>query len=559
MRDAEALLLVHDEQAEVAELHILREQTVSADDDLDLAGGEILERRLLLRLGAEPADHVGAYRERREPVLQGLQVLEREHGGRREDGDLLAVHHRLERGAHRHFGLAIADVAAQQPIHRRRRLHVALDVGDRRALIGREIPVERVFELLLPVRVRAEGVALHRLARGVELEQLFGHVAHGLLDAGLRLFPGRTAKPVERRARGSGVTLDQVEAFDRHEELVVARIPELHELLRLDAHLDALESDEHTDAVIDVDDEIADFQIAEVREEGGGGRAPALVDLALLFEDVGLGPELETRFRQPEPLREVAGADQHAGPVGIFGALDRHREDVVVGEQLDGAFGTAGRVGDEEDGVAALASAANLRHPVLDAAVELHRRLTGHVARLCVGIRVAADLEGLEERGAFEPACAPRPRSRSIPLAARRALPWRPPRRSWRDLLRELLAVRMHFVRLRDQDDRTLTAPQVVEDGRRSILPLVLVIGGDQLLQRRDRRLVERGGRSLRRRVVGADRLDRVAHELEPERLARARREEVDHAAANAELARLVDRVLPRIAGGCEQVAEIDR
>ena len=64
--------------------------------------------------------------------LQRLLVLEREHRRRREERDLLAVHHRLERGAHRDFGLAVADVAAEQAVHRRRRLHVALDVGDRR-------------------------------------------------------------------------------------------------------------------------------------------------------------------------------------------------------------------------------------------------------------------------------------------------------------------------------------------------------------------------------------------------------------------------------------------
>ena len=133
--------------------------------------------------------------------LQRLEVLEREHGRRREDRDLLAVHHRLERRAHRDFGLAVADVAAQQAIHRRRRLHVALDVGDRRLLIGRQLPLEGVLELLLPVRVGAEGMARDRLARGVELQQLLGHVAHGLLDARLRLLPRRAAELVERRAR----------------------------------------------------------------------------------------------------------------------------------------------------------------------------------------------------------------------------------------------------------------------------------------------------------------------------------------------------------------------
>ena len=140
-------------------------------------------------------------------------------------------------------------------------------------LIRRQIPLERVLELLLPVRVGAEGMALHRLARGVELEQLLGHVAHRLLDAGLGLFPGRAAEPVERGARGAGVALDQIEPLDRDEELVVAGVAELHELLRLDADLDALQADEHADAVIDVDDEIADLEVAEVGEEGA--RSPS--------------------------------------------------------------------------------------------------------------------------------------------------------------------------------------------------------------------------------------------------------------------------------------------
>ena len=47
VRDAETLLLVDDEQAEIPELHVLREQPVRADDDFDLAGLQILERLLL--------------------------------------------------------------------------------------------------------------------------------------------------------------------------------------------------------------------------------------------------------------------------------------------------------------------------------------------------------------------------------------------------------------------------------------------------------------------------------------------------------------------------------
>ena len=125
MRDAEPLLLVHHEQAEVAEVDVLRQQPVGADDHVHLAGGQVGERLLLLGARAEAADHVDRHREGREALAERPQVLEGEHGRGREEGDLLAVHDRLERRAHRHLGLAVADIAAQQPVHGRRRLHVA--------------------------------------------------------------------------------------------------------------------------------------------------------------------------------------------------------------------------------------------------------------------------------------------------------------------------------------------------------------------------------------------------------------------------------------------------
>ena len=44
--DAEALLFVDDQQAEIAELDVLREQAMRADDDIDFAFGQILQHRL---------------------------------------------------------------------------------------------------------------------------------------------------------------------------------------------------------------------------------------------------------------------------------------------------------------------------------------------------------------------------------------------------------------------------------------------------------------------------------------------------------------------------------
>jgi hypothetical protein len=54
VRHAEALLFVDDEQAEVLEVDVLREQAMRADDHVEAAGGERFQRflDLLLRCGS---------------------------------------------------------------------------------------------------------------------------------------------------------------------------------------------------------------------------------------------------------------------------------------------------------------------------------------------------------------------------------------------------------------------------------------------------------------------------------------------------------------------------
>ncbi len=272
--------------------------------------------------------------------------------------------------------------------------------ADRGLLIGGQLPLEGVFELLLPVRVGAERMARHRFPCSVELEQLLRHIAHRLLDARFGFLPRRPTEPIERGPRRAGVHLNEIEPLDRDEQFVLARIPELHELLRISSDVDALEADEQPDAVIDVDDEVAGLQIAEIGKERAGGGLAAFVDLALFLEDVGLGPELKLRIRQTEPAAQMTDADQHGGGVRLFAALDRHGEDLVVGEQFDRPLRSTRRVRDEHERLAAFASALDLFDPVLQATAKLHGRLTGDV----VDARFRfTEGRGLERRGGAEP------------------------------------------------------------------------------------------------------------------------------------------------------------
>ena len=81
-----------------------------------------------------------------------------EHGRRHEDGGLLPPA-RLEGRADGHLGLAEADVAAHESVHRRAALHVGLDLVDGAELVRRLGIGEGLLDLGLPGGVGGEGVA----------------------------------------------------------------------------------------------------------------------------------------------------------------------------------------------------------------------------------------------------------------------------------------------------------------------------------------------------------------------------------------------------------------
>ena len=128
--DAEAVLLVDDDEPEVGELHALRQQRVGADDDARLPGRR-LEQGPAAGRGAQRAgeqrDPGGDGRavelaragERAEHLAQRAGVLLGEHLGGREQRRLAAAVDDGEHRAQRHERLARADLALQQPVHRR--------------------------------------------------------------------------------------------------------------------------------------------------------------------------------------------------------------------------------------------------------------------------------------------------------------------------------------------------------------------------------------------------------------------------------------------------------
>ncbi len=165
-----------------------------ADEHVHLAGGEVLEDLLLLGRRAEARDHLHLDREVGEALPEGAVVLLRQDGGGHQHHHLLAVQRGLEGGPQRHLGLAVAHVAAEQPVHGLLGLHVVLDRVDGPQLVLGLLVGEGLLEAHLPLAVLGEAVALGGLAQRVEVQQLAGHLAGGLAHPALDVLPGLAAQ-----------------------------------------------------------------------------------------------------------------------------------------------------------------------------------------------------------------------------------------------------------------------------------------------------------------------------------------------------------------------------
>ena len=257
--DAEALLLVDDQQPQVLCPDVAREQPMGPDQDVDLALGEARDRRALLGGRTEPRGVLDRDRVVLEPLGEGPVVLLGEDRRRHEQHHLLAVLRGLERGPQCDLGLAVTDIAADQPVHRPRCLHVGLDELDRVALVGRLGERERVLEVSLPVGVGRIRVALAPLALRVQVEQLACELLSRPPRTRLDRVPARAAELRQRRVRAAGadVAADLRELVDGDEHAVRARVLEVQVVPRDAGDRLRVEAREPRQPVVLVDDDVA--------------------------------------------------------------------------------------------------------------------------------------------------------------------------------------------------------------------------------------------------------------------------------------------------------------
>ena len=238
------LLLVHDDEAEILELDAFREQRMRADHDVDVAGRKCcfgFARVLRIHETRELAD---LQRETAEALAEGLEMLAREKRGRHHDGDLLARHRFDERRAQCDFGLAEADIAADEPIHWPALREVLDGLGDGAFLIVRLLIGKFGAEFVIKALRRIDRLDLLQLARGRDTDQLCRDLAHALLHARFSALPARAAETIKLCGGIVGaVARQQLDVLHRQKQLA-AVILQFEAIMRRVQHVDGLQARE---------------------------------------------------------------------------------------------------------------------------------------------------------------------------------------------------------------------------------------------------------------------------------------------------------------------------
>ena len=306
-----------------------------------------------LGVGLEARQRLHRHREVLVPLAERLHVLLHEQRRRDEHRHLLAVLHGLERRPDGDLGLPVADVAADQPVHRDRLLHVGLDLVDAGQLVGRLDVGEGVLELALPRGVGTERVPRRGHPRRVEPDELPRDLPDGLAGAALGLRPVGAAHPRELRRLAAHVAGDLVEGVAGDEQPVpglaalAGRVLD-HEVLAgraADRALDHL--DVPADTVLLVHDEVPGAQLQRVDDGApAAGQAPHVLGRGPAAGDVGLGEQGDPQPLGDEPVLDAGGGDVDDGRLRrLVDGRGEPRRHVGGRQHLDHPLGRAGALG----------------------------------------------------------------------------------------------------------------------------------------------------------------------------------------------------------------------
>ena len=511
---------------------------------------------------------------------------------RTDDRDLLARERRDESRPQRDLGLAETDVAADQTIHRLAARQIVEHVGDRLQLIVGLGVGKAGAELLVGALRSLKHLAALDCALCRDLDQPIGHVGDALLQLRLARLPGDAAQAIEggallRRA----IAAQHVDVLDRHEELVAAFVGQAQAVVPRVLDFQRHQPFVAADAVLAMDDEVAFAERRCLGDESLGRAALLLRPRQAIAENVLFGDDLEpfqheAMLDRPDSDPERAG--RKSGRGDVVGDRHRRRGAMLLQQMLEAGCRALGEAGDNHPPAGRLSGLHMLGHLVEQVhalrGTRLGEAFVASTAEIDGACRFRRGIEGgeLPDRAAVEQ-CVPLRRlqikllrrHRLVVGAARHAAfcTGLQPRivvvddqlvarlECFHDLVvgrdhrfRAIVEQRLEMVV--EQRQPVLHADMALPRRHRLVENVLAGHAAEQfavstaeafdalgrqqhLADRKQHDLVAVSGRALAHRIERTDRLQRVAEQVEPQRLGGSGREQIDQAAAHGELARL--------------------
>ena len=173
----EALLLIHDNKTQVFERHVLAQQTMGPNDDVNTAIGESGQHQFCFRITLEPREGTHVDRERGVTLLERFHMLLHQQSGGRYHRHLLLVLNGFECCPHRNLGFSKPHITGDEAIHRDGSLHVGLHLVNGGELVRGLHERKRLLQLPLPRGVGGEGKPRGCHPGGVKLHEIHGELA----------------------------------------------------------------------------------------------------------------------------------------------------------------------------------------------------------------------------------------------------------------------------------------------------------------------------------------------------------------------------------------------